>query len=256
MSASTPQVWSGSVWHHRLRPTDHQFSYRLWWADLDVDDIEATLSKLMVLSDQRWRPLRFDRADYYGDASTPLGTSLRDLVESRTGTRPTGSIRLLANLRTLGWCFNPISLYLCHDDHGDLAWIVADVTNTPWKERHQYVMAADRSGVHGHLVDKALHVSPFMPMDQQYRFDIDVDPSTLRVRIDTIDHGDTPFQAGVELRCEPMTNRTLLAALVRHPMLTMRISLAIRTQALRLWRKRVPLHRHPDRRADAQEVHS
>ncbi|MFP4513610.1 MAG: DUF1365 domain-containing protein [Acidimicrobiales bacterium] len=247
-------IWSGSVWHERSSPSRHRFDYRMWWADLDLDRIDHTLGHLRMLGTGRGRPLRFARSDYLGDPATDLATEVRDLVERRTGTLPDGPVRLVGHLRTLGWCFNPIALYLCHDAEGTLTWIVADVTNTPWKERHQYVLPADATGVHGHVEDKALHVSPFMGMDQRYRFDIDVSGEALRVRIVTIDGDTEPFAAGVDLTSRPMTDPALLTSLARHPLLTMRVSLGIHTQALRLWRKRVPIQPHPDRRR--QEVPS
>ena len=243
--ASAPRIWSGTVWHDRRVPTPHRFAYRMWWADLDLDRLDHDLSDLRLVSDRRGRPLRWRRDDHYGDPATPPATAVRDLVEARTGERPEGPVRLLAHLRTWGWCFNPIALYLCHDADATMRWIVADVTNTPWKERHQYVLPADADGVHGHRQPKALHVSPFMPMDQQYRFDIDLDDERLAVRITTLADGTEPFAAGVDLRSTPMTDRSLAKALLRHPMLTHRVSTAIHTHAFRLWRKRVPVHRHP-----------
>jgi uncharacterized protein len=241
-----PRIWAGTVWHERAEPTHHHFEYRMWWADLDLDELDKTFGTLRALGPERGRPLRFDRSDYLGDPDRDLATEVRDLVEARTGDRPDGPVRLLGHLRTFGWCFNPIVLYLCHRADGSLAQVVADVTNTPWKERHQYVLPADRTGVHGHIEDKALHVSPYMGMNQQYRFDIDVSDHRLRVRIVTLEGDGEPFAAGVTLAARPMTDRALAATLIRHPLLTIRVSLGIHTQALRLFRKGVPVHRHPD----------
>ena len=167
------RILTGTVWHDRRSPRSHRFTYRMWWADLDLDRLDDTVSTSRVLSMHPSAPLQFRRADYLGDPDVPLADAVRDLVEQRTGDRPLGAIRLVAHLRTGWWCFNPIALYLCHDDGGDLRWVVADVTNTPWKERHQYVLPATPTGVSGHEEAKALHVSPFMPMDQRYRFDLD-----------------------------------------------------------------------------------
>ena len=71
---------------------------------------------------------------------------------------------LLTNLRTLGHCFNPVSFYYCFDDAENLEAVVAEVTNTPWGERHAYVLDAPphrarqgdaRVALHGH--GPALH---------------------------------------------------------------------------------------------------
>jgi uncharacterized protein len=256
--SAPPRIWTGTVWHERREPTVNRFAYRMWWADLDLDELPNTLDRLRLLSGRPGRPLRWCRGDHHGDVSVPLAEATRALVEARTGTRLDGPVRLLAHVRTWGWCFNPIALHLCHDRSGELVRIVADVTNTPWKERHQYVLPADASGVHGHVEPKMLHVSPFMGMDQDYRFDVDLQPDRLLVRITTLEDGREPFAAGLDLRPTPMTDRALAAALVRHPMLTHRVSLGIHRQAVRLWRKRVPVHRHPRPHLDPrpQEVTS
>jgi uncharacterized protein len=245
MTDSAARIWSGTVWHERRTPVAHRFRHRLWWADLDLERIDETVARSRVLSSSTWRPLRWDRGDHHGNPSVALATATRGLVEARTGTRPDGPVRVLAHLRTWGWCFNPIALYLCHDAAGELSHVVAAVTNTPWKERHQYVLPADPTGVHGLIVPKQLHVSPFMGMDQRYRFDIGIAGDRLTLRITTLDGADEPFAAGVDLTAVPMTDRALLATLARHPMLTHRVSLGIHTQAVRLWHKRVPVHRHP-----------
>ena len=248
------KIWTGTAWHDRRRPQSHRFQHRIWWADLDVDQLASLAERSSVLSSARFRPLRVRRADYFGDPSLDLGDTVRDLVEQRTGDRPDGPIRLLAHLRTFGWCFNPIALYFCHDRDGILRRVVADVTNTPWGERHQYVLPATGDGVQDHTEAKSLHVSPFMGMDQRYRFNIDHTPDRLRVRIDTIEGDEIPFSAGVDLQARPMTDLALVSTMARHPLLTMRVSLAIHTQAVRLWRKGVPIHRHPDRRQEPQEA--
>jgi uncharacterized protein len=252
--STPPTIWSGTVWHERRSPATHRFRYRMWWADLDLDHLGATVRSMRLLDTRKARPLRFERSDYLGDPATDLATAVRDVVETRTGERPGGPVRLVGHLRTLGWCFNPIVLYLCHDDAGELRWVVADVTNTPWRERHQYVLPADPTGVHGHVEDKALHVSPFMGMHQRYRFDIDLDCERLGVRVTTVEGDHVPFTAGVDLTARPMTDRTLVAALARNPLLTVRVSLGIHTQAARLWRKRVPFRTHPRRHREEVRV--
>jgi uncharacterized protein len=245
--AASARVLAGTVWHERRSPRRHAFRYRMWWADLDLDALDETVGSLRVLGYERGRPLRFDRRDYLGPHNVPLAEAVRDLVADRLGHRPDGSIRLLAHLRTFGWCFNPIVVFLCHDAAGRLESVVCDVTNTPWKERHQYVFAAGPEGVRDHVEPKALHVSPFMPMDQRYRFSLRDEPARFVLRIDTLDATGETFAAGVDLVAAPMRDAALASALVRHPFLTLRVSLGIHTQAARLWRRRIPLHPHPRR---------
>ena len=87
-------------------------------------------------------PAWFRRADYLGDPAVPLDQAVLDLVEERTGRRPDGPVRLLTSVRTFGHVFNPVSFYYCFDRGGEqVQAVVAEVTNTPWGERHTYALA-------------------------------------------------------------------------------------------------------------------
>ena len=117
----------------------------------------------------------FRRADYLGDPGMPLAAAVRARVRAATGDAPAGPIRLLAHLRYYGHCFNPVAFYYCYEaDGATLHSIVAEVTNTPWRERHAYVLplasAERRAAARVWKFDKALHVSPFLPMQRQYRW--------------------------------------------------------------------------------------
>ena len=111
--------------------------------------------------------MRFRRRDYLGDPAVPLADAVRALVADRTGAAPDGPIRLLTNLRTLGRCFNPVSFYYCFDRDERLEAVVAEVTNTPWGERHAYVLTGGGRVLRGEH-KKAMRVSPFMGMEQRY----------------------------------------------------------------------------------------
>ena len=171
----------------------------------------------------------------------PLAQVVRETVEDRLGTRPSGPIAMLANPRTWGWLFNPGALYYCFDPTGTrVEALVAEVTNTPWHERHAYVVG--RPGAH-HF-DKALHVSPFFGMDMQY--ELSLPPGRgLSLRISTIRERSAFFDAVVHLKRErsqpPGTGRLVFS----HPFMTMRVSAAIYRQAFALWRAGAPVVAHP-----------
>ena len=171
MSASA--VYEGWVRHRRFEPVEHAFRYRLFLMYLDLDELPRLLDRYPLWSARRPAPARFRRADYMGDPERPLAECARDAVEEQTGSRPAGPVRLLANLRYLGHVFNPVSFYYCFDGGGErVEAVVADVNNIPWGERHPYVLArGGRQGtVLAHELDKALHVSPLMGMEQTYAF--------------------------------------------------------------------------------------
>jgi DUF1365 family protein len=192
----------------------------------------------------RWR-----RRDYLGDPAQPLPEAVRDLVEQRTGARPGGPIRQLTQLRTLGHCFNPVSFYYCFDASGErLEATVAEVTNTPWGERHAYVIArpaGDSNGVLRGSAAKRLHVSPFMGMDQRYDWRVADPAETLSLHIENHRGGDKVFDATLSLRRRELTRGALAAATARYPLATGRVLALIYAQALRLKLHGVPVHPHP-----------
>jgi hypothetical protein len=143
---------------------------------------------------------------------------------------------------------NPVSFYYCFSKAGgSLESIVAEITNTPWGERHQYVLPVDAAG--GPLkrfeFDKDFHVSPFMPMDMQYRWCFSDPSRRLFVNMRNFEGGAQTFAATLNLRGEPVTPAGLLKALAAYPFMTLRVIAAIHWQALRLWLKRTPFYGHP-----------
>ena len=143
MSASC--IYEGTVRHRRSKPAN-EFTHRLAMVFVDLDELPSLLEGRL----QRARPglLRFRRRDYHGEPERPLADAVRDTVAAHTGSRPAGPVRVLAQLRSFGHCFNPVSFYYCMSADGDrLEAILTEVTNTPWGERHGYVIAA--AGVPG-----------------------------------------------------------------------------------------------------------
>jgi DUF1365 family protein len=182
------------------------------------------------------------RADYLGDPAVPLATAVRDLVEARTGARPAGPIALLTNPRTWGWMFKPISCYFCFDREGvQVEHMVAEVTNTPWLERHCYVVGPPGT----HRVAKAMHVSPFLGMGLEYRLDYSRPGPEFDISF-TVSGRDGPqLFAGMKLT-RHVADRKSLGRLVWSPGGgTIGVSIGIYRQAVALWRKGFRFHPHP-----------
>jgi DUF1365 family protein len=229
-----------------MAPTRHQFRYRMFLLYLDLAELPRLFDGVPLWSARRAAPARFKREDYLGPPDVPLDVAVRDLVERRLGRRPTGPVRLLTHLRYFGYCMNPVSFYYCFSESGDrLEAIVAEITNTPWKERHQYVMAAGGNGPLAFEFDKEFHVSPFMPMDMRYRWRFSEPKERLFVNMQNLKDGAPLFDATLSLAAEPVTARALVGALAAFPLMTAKVIAAIHWQALRLWLKRTPFHVHP-----------
>jgi DUF1365 family protein len=243
MTASA--LYVGTVRHRRVRVRETSFRHGIALAYVDLDELPALLGGGLVTA----RPgfVRFRRCDYLGDPAVPLADAVRALVGERLGAAPTGPIRLLTQLRTLGHCFNPVSFYYCFDEHERLQALVAEVTNTPWGERHAYVIEAGGGPTLRGGMDKALHVSPFMDMDQRYEVTATAPAETLSVHIASHQDGERAFDATLALHRRALSARTLAEATVRHPASTLRTLVLIYGHAVGLWLRRVPLVANPGR---------
>ena len=243
-------LYVGQVRHRRLRPVAHGFQFPLFLAFLDIDRLPEDLRVSRLVSYGRWNWASFRQEDHLGDPSLPLRERLRlDALEQ--GLRlPEGPIFLLTHLRYLGYCFNPVSYFYCHDPEGALRFVLAEVHNT-FGERHGYWMDAATAtrgkGALGFDVPKAFHVSPFLSMDCRYRWTFTEPGDGLRVRVAEFEAGAFTFQADLDLVRLPWTAASIRGTLFRFPWMTLQVILAIHWEALWLWIKRVPVFTHPGR---------
>jgi uncharacterized protein len=226
--------YEGTVAHRRLAVREHAFRHRISMAYLDLDELPALLGGRIARR-------RFRREDHIGDPSRPLAETVREIAGPDA---PRGPVRLLTSLRTLGHCFNPVCFYYLFETDGvTVGAVVAEVTNTPWGDRHAYVLPrGDAKRVLAGGMDKRMHVSPFMGMDQRYVLRATEPGPTLSVQIENREHGDKVFDATLNLRRAPLTRRSL----ARHTGTTLRVLALIYAHAVALRLKGVPWHRRPE----------
>ena len=238
-------LYTGSLRHRRFAPRPLEFRYLLFMAWLDLAELDEVFRDRWFWSVRRPALAWFRRGDYLGDSALPLDQAVRDLVARETGVRPAGPIRLLTHLRMFGHCFNPVSFYYCYDAAGGkVETIVAEITNTPWNERHAYVLPA-HGGELRFRFGKAFHVSPFMPMALQYDWRFGEPGARLAVHMRNLEGNAKVFDATLDLERREIGAATLAGALARFPLITLQVVAAIYWQAFRLWTRRTPFYAHP-----------
>lgn len=240
-------LYRGTVTHRRQSPVEHAFRYQLFWLYLDLEEWPEVCRRVRGLSERRFAPASFCRADHLGDPDVPLAEAVRSFVRAESGRDlAIGPIRLLTQPRSFGWYFSPLNLYYCFANDQSLAAVVAEVNNTPWGERHCYLLwQGNRNAEYCYRHPKDFHVSPFMPMDQQYDWRVGVPDEVLAVSLATINAGARIFDAGMQLHRQPLTSGRLAANLARSPVNAARVLFAIYYQAFRLWMKKCPYYPHP-----------
>jgi uncharacterized protein len=204
MTASA--LYTGTVRHRRFAVRGREFRHDVTMAYLDLDELDGLVGGRLVA--RRPGLVRLRRRDHLPDRPGPLADAARELVAERTGRRPSGPVRLLTTPRVAGLTFNPVSFFYCFGGDGTLAAVVAEVTNTPWGERHAYVVDGDGRGA---TLAKTLHVSPFMAMDQRYTLRAPAPGATCSVHIESTQDGRRAFDATLNLRRRPLSYRGLLA---------------------------------------------
>jgi len=265
-------IYSGLLTHRRTGPgLAHSFSYQVALPLLYLDELEAAM-RLHRLWSARWpAPVHFRRGDFLGPADMTLDQAVRDLVDKhsqgvatkasgpadaapgRPADAAPGRIALLANLRTWGWLFNPISLYFCFTSASPtpnfaqserssvVQHLVAEVENTPWHERTQYVVG----GPGQYRLAKQMHVSPFLPMELDYELEYSAPAEKFHLRIDVLKDGVPLLKTGLALRRQVLDRRQMGLYLRELPPTAHKVSLGIYAQAAVLGLKGARFFAHP-----------
>jgi DUF1365 family protein len=236
-------IYEGTIRHRRTTP-EKEFSHPIALCFIDLKELPQLLGGRLLARGPG--VLRFRRRDFLGNPATPLDGAVRDRVDELTGSRPDGPIRLLTQLRSFGLCFNPVSFYYCLDPAGErVQSVLAEVTNTPWGDRHAYALTNSGEGViHGSFA-KELHVSPFMGMDHVYEARATEPAGTLSVHIASLRGGETAFDATLALQRRELTRSAVARLGVRYPLATARTLALIYGHAIGLKLAGARVHPHP-----------
>ncbi len=255
MTKQTPRIlesaiYAGEVRHRRFSPTQHEFKYPLFMFLLKASEVSTVLSRFWQLGTSRTSFARFRRSDYIGHDSESVETSVVKKIAKLSGKpeqEVEGDVFMLVHLRYFGFYFSPLNVYYLRRN-GEFQYMLAEVSNTPWNERHYYLQ--DLQDVTEQ--DKQFHVSPFNPMSQKYRWKI-LPPDaihgncSIHLQCHDLKEQDQPkvFDATMQLKRTELNQAQLRSVLLKTPIQTLSVVIGIYWQALKLFIKGTPLYKHP-----------
>lgn len=242
-------LYFGKVMHKRLKPVTHALSYSVFSVLVDPDRLAEMDRDMSLFGHNRWAPVSIHDRDYGRRDGTPIRSWVEESLQAQGIDLRGGPLRLLTFPRLWGYAFNPISLHFCYDSDESLRAILYEVSNT-FGESHGYLIPVDgpESGIVHQETRKVFHVSPFIGMDCRYRFAIRPPDNKLAIQIRQSDAKDTPLLVARHTgRGQPLTDRAVVAAIARHPLMTVKVVAGIHWEALRLWLKGMPFHTKPPR---------
>lgn len=251
-------VAHGRLWHRRMTPKPHDFSYRISLIHLDLGEVDAVFGGRWLWSWNRPNLACVLRRDHLHGGDADLAEEVRNRIEAVCGERPTGPISLLTQPRYWGYNMNPISFYFVWSaDRSRIDWLLLEVHNTPWGEQHPYILKGpedQRAGVEARF-DKAMHVSPFFDMDMHYRLRLRFDADQhLAVTLENWREDERLFSAHMALDFAPISAASLAGLLVKTPFMSMKVVAAIYYEALRIKLKGVPYVPHPGTKSHADPL--
>lgn len=246
---TTAALYRGHVMHARSHPKTYRFRYAVFSLLVDVDRLDELARQSSLLSVNRFNLFSLHERDHGAADGSAIGAWARGVLAEQGIELNGGRIRLLCFPRVLGYAFNPLSTWYCEHADGSLRAVIYEVRNT-FGERHVYVLHANGRALRDgewHVADKAMHVSPFLPMRMQYRFRVNAPSEQLAVLIDEreTDTGERILLASLRAQRHQLDSIELLRCFFRIPLMTTKVIAAIHWQALKLWLRGFRFYRKP-----------
>lgn len=254
------QWLEGTVRHRRKYPVQHEFQYSTGMLALDTDEWHSVTALSPLFSLERFNWLSLRRKDYFRPEAGDLSAAVRDHVAEATGWRPDGEVELITHPRYFGYVFNPVSFYFCYRAGDEPASgavpkvIVAQITNTPWQDRHVYCLETTANGpsnagwrTERFEFSKRFHVSPFNGMNQHYQWTFSFRGPELRIHMNVFEAGRKHFDATLVVQRSPLNRKDVHRSLRKFPLEAFKVVAGIYWHALKLKLKGAPFYTHPDK---------
>ena len=209
-------IYTGKVRHRRFSPKSHEFKYRLYLNWIDLDEVNEIFKYPPFLGRGQFPSLiSFRRKNYLNSPTEDLKEAVKDLLETDLGFRPNGKVFTLTTLQYFGYCFNPVSFYYAYDSEGSLQAVAAEINNTPWDQRFSYCLDLRKS--HKKEFEKEFHVSPFMPMDMDYKWYFPPPKDGLSIHMQNFKDKELKFDATLKLKRSTFSLRNMLSHALIYP---------------------------------------
>lgn len=248
-------LYECEIYHERLSPKRHRFSYKLFFLDLDLGELPVLAKRLFLFSHNRFNLYAFRDKDHLDLGKPDIRSNLTAwLADQGVTLSKDARIRLVTLPRIAGYIFNPVCFYFISKPDGPPLHAVVEVCNTFREMKPWLLETPTAEGAFHRTVPKHFYVSPFTNLTTEFNFRLQVPDDKIEIHIDDIENGKTTLVSWIRGERKPLTNRRLLWCTVRYPLLTVQVILKIHWQAFRLWSKRLPVFRKGEDRELQQDI--